>query len=88
MACEEGNVGYRAQLVGTQLAHIKCCKGLVEALQIVCNIYRMNNLSNMYSIHHKFFSRMMQEGDKLLNHINKLKALIDLLTCLEVPYKM
>jgi hypothetical protein len=62
-------------LVDSQLHHIKRCKGPVEAWKTLCNIL---------FIRHKFFTCKMQEGEDLLDHINKVKALMDQLACLEV----
>lgn len=64
--------------------HIKSCKGLVEAWKTLYNIYKMNNLLNILFICYKFFMCTMQEDVKLLDHINKVKALADQRTYLEV----
>ena len=48
---------------------------------------RDENLSNILFVHHKFFTYKMQEGDDLLDHVNKVKALTDQLACLEVPVR-
>jgi hypothetical protein len=52
-------------LVDIQLHHIKRCKGLVEAWNTLCNIL---------FIRRKFFTCKMQEGEDLLDHINKVKG--------------
>jgi hypothetical protein len=70
-------------LVDNQLHHIKRCKGPAEAW----NIHETRSLSNILFIHRKFFTCKMQEGEDLLDHINKVKALADQLACLEVPVK-
>jgi transposase InsO family protein len=72
-------------LVDSQLAHIRSCKGPAEAWRTLCNIHETRSLSNILFIRRKFFTSKMQEGDDLLNHINQVKALADQLNCLEVP---
>jgi transposase InsO family protein len=74
-------------LVDNQLAHIKSCKGPAEAWKTLCNIHETRSLSNILFIRRKFFTCKMEEGDNLLDHINKVKALADQLTCLEVPLR-
>ncbi len=71
-------------LVDSQLHHIKRCKGPVEAWKTLCNIHEMRSLSNIFFIRHKFFRCQMQEWEDLLDHINKVKALVDQLACLEM----
>ncbi len=44
-------------------------------MEDICNIHEMRSLSNILFIHHKFFTCKMQEGEDLLDHINKFKAL-------------
>jgi hypothetical protein len=72
-------------LVDSQLHHIKRCKGPAEAWKTLYNIHETWSLSNILFICHKFFTCKMQEGEDLLDHINKVKALADQLACLEVP---
>jgi hypothetical protein len=72
-------------LADNQLAHIKSCKGPAEAWKILCNIHETKSLSNILFVRCKFFTCKMDEGDDLLDHVNKVKALADQLTCLEVP---
>ncbi len=74
-------------LVDSQLHHIKRCKGPAEAWKTLCNIHETRSLSNILFIRRKFFTCKMQEGEDLLDHINKVKALADQLTCLEVPMR-
>jgi hypothetical protein len=74
-------------LVDNQLHHIKRCKGPVEAWNTLCNIHETRSLSNILFIRRKFFTCKMQEGEDLLDHINKVKALADQLACLEVPVR-
>ncbi len=71
----------------SQLHHIKRCKGPAEAWKTLCNILETRSLSNILFIHCKFFTCKMQEGEDLLDHINKVKALVDQLACLEVPVR-
>lgn len=42
---------------------------------------------NILFVRRKFFTDKTQEGDDLLDHVNKVKALADQLTCLEVSVK-
>jgi hypothetical protein len=74
-------------LVDSQLHHIKRCKGPAEAWKTLCNIHETRSLSNILFIRRKFFTCKMQEGEDLLDHINKVKALADQLACLEVPVR-
>lgn len=43
----------------------------------------MRSLSNILFICRKFFTWKMQEDDDLLDHINKVKALVEKHACLE-----
>ena len=72
-------------LVNSQFMHIKSCKGPAEAWKILCNIHKTRNLFNILFIRYKFFTCKMQEGNDLLDHINKVKAFADQLACLECP---
>jgi len=74
-------------LVDNQLHHIKRCKGAAEPWKTLCNIQETRSLSNILFIRRKFFTCKMQEGEDLLHHINKVKALADQLACLEVPVR-
>ena len=74
-------------LADNQLVHIKSCKKHVEAWKTLCNIHETKSLYNIHFISHKFFTYKMQEGDDLLDHINKVKAFVDQLACLKVPMK-
>lgn len=64
-------------LADNQLAYIKNCKGPTEAWNILCNIHETKNLSNILFIHSNFFTRKMQKDEDLLDHINKVKTLVD-----------
>jgi hypothetical protein len=46
--------------------------------------YKTKSLFNIIFVHHKFFMCKIQEGDNVLDHVNKVKALADQLACLEV----
>lgn len=46
----------------------------MEAWKVLCNIHKKMSLSNILFIRHKFFMYKMQEGDDLLDHVNKMKA--------------
>jgi len=74
-------------LVDKQLAHIKSCKGPAEAWKTLCNIHEAKSLSNILFIRRKFFTSKMHDGEDMLDHINKVKALADQLTCLDAPLK-
>ena len=71
-------------LAGNQLARINGNKKPLEILTTFFNIHETKNLSNMFFVNPKFFTCKMQEGDNLLDHINKVKSLLDQLACLEV----
>ncbi len=66
---------------------IKRCEGPTEAWKTLCNIHETRSLSNILYIRRKFFTCKMQEGEDLLDHIKKVKALADQLACLEVPVR-
>ena len=70
--------------MNNQLAHIKSCKESTEVWKTLCNIHETKNLFNVIFIHRKFFTCMMQENNNLLDHVNKIKVLVDLLACLDV----
>ena len=50
-------------------------------------MHETKSLSNILFLRRKFFTCKMQEGDDMLDHINKVKTLADQLLCLEVPVK-
>jgi hypothetical protein len=74
-------------LADNQLAYIKSCKGPVEAWNKLCNIHKTKSLSNILFICYNFFTHKMQEGDDLLDHINKVKVLADQFAYLKVPVR-
>lgn len=74
-------------LADNQFAHIKSCTRLGEAWKTLCNILEMKSLSNIIFVRRKFFTCKMQEDDGLLEHFNKVKALVDQFACLEVPVR-
>jgi hypothetical protein len=45
------------------------------------------DLWDIHFIRRKFFTCKMQEGEDLLDHINRVKALAHQLACLEVPVR-
>lgn len=47
------------------------------------NIYKMTNLWNIFFVRSKFFTCKMEEDSDLLDHINKVKALVDCFACLK-----
>ena len=61
-------------LVDNQLAYIRSHKGLAEARKALCNIHKTKNLLNIFFIRRKHFMYKMEEGDDLLDHINKIKV--------------
>ena len=67
-----------------QLLRIKSCKRPPEAWKTLCNIHKMDNLSNILFGLSKLFTYKILEGDDLLDHINNVKVLVDRLVCLEV----
>jgi hypothetical protein len=62
-------------LVDSPLDHIKRCKGPAEPWKTLCNIHETRSLLNILFVRCKFFTCKMQEGEDLLDHINKVKAL-------------
>ena len=74
-------------LADNQLSHIKSYQGLIEAWKTLCNIYETKSLSNIFFIRRKFFTCKMHKGSDLLDHVNRIKAFVDQLACLEVPVK-
>lgn len=64
-------------LVDKEMAHIKNCKGPAEAWKTLCNFHETKSLSNILFLRRKFFTIKMQEGDGMLDHINKVKSLAD-----------
>ena len=70
-----------------QLAYIKSCKGPAEEWKELCNIHETKSLSNILFICYNFFTHKMQEGDDLLDHINKVKVLADQFAYLKVPVR-
>ena len=74
-------------LVDKEMPHIKHCKGPAEAWKTLSNIHETKSLSNILFLRRKFFTIKMQEADDMLDHINKVKSLVDQLTCLEVAIK-
>lgn len=74
-------------LVDKEMAHIKNCKGPAEAWERLCNIHETKSLSNILFLRRKFLTIKMQDGDCMLDHINKVKDLADQLMCLDVAVK-
>lgn len=74
-------------LVDKQAAHIQHCRDPTVAWQILCDVHEQKTLSNVLFVRRKFFTITMQEGDDMLDHINKVKALADQLACLDVPLR-
>lgn len=77
----------KINLVDNELAHIKECKGPAETWKTLSNIHKTKNISNILFIRRKFFIIKMDEGDDMLDHINKVKSLSDQLTYLEISMK-
>lgn len=48
----------------------------------------LTQLSNIPFIYRMFFMYKMQEGDNLLDHINKIKLLVDQLVCLKISMQI
>ena len=62
-------------LTDNQLVHIKNYKRPVEAWMTFYNIHKTKSLYNILFIRRKIFTCKTQEGDDLLNHINKVKVI-------------
>ena len=74
--CEKKAFGILANnLDDANFAHIISCKGVVQAWRTLCNIYESRNLSNIIFTRRKFLTCKMEEGEDLMAHVNKLKAL-------------
>ena len=71
-------------LVDAQLQHVKSCKGAAEAWKTLRGIHETKGLANILFLRRKFFTIKMQESDDLLQHINKVKTLVDQLEALDV----
>ncbi|MGH7974689.1 MAG: retrotransposon gag domain-containing protein, partial [bacterium] len=74
-------------LVDKQAAHIQHCRDPAKAWIILCGVHEQKSLSNILFVRRKFFTIKMQDGDDMLDHINKVKALADQLSCLDVPLR-
>lgn len=70
-------------LADNQLAHIKNCKGLVEALKTLCNIYKIKFMSNILLVRRKLFMCKIQKEEYSLDRVNKVKTLTIQIACLE-----
>ena len=66
-----------------QLAHITTCKGPSNEWKDLYNIHKTKYMSNIWFVRHKFFMCKMDEGDIFLDDVNKVKALVAHLVCLE-----
>lgn len=64
-------------------SHIIHCKGAAEAWKTLCNIYESKNLSNILFTRRKFFTCKMEEGEDLMAHVNKVKALANQLAIVD-----
>ena len=74
-------------LADNKFGHSKSCKGPAEAWKTLCNIHEMKSLSNILYVRHKFFTCKMKEEDDLLDHVSKVKVLVDQLAYLEAPIR-
>ena len=74
-------------LADNQLVHIKSCKGFAEAWKTLCNIHETKTLSNILFICRKCFTWKMQEGNGLLDHVNKVRVFADQFVCLKIPVR-
>ena len=76
LICIQNDGSYFFLILFQKLA-IQCCDAgrlLIKlwAFTCVCNIHETKILSNILFVRHKFFKCKMQEGDNLLDHINKI----------------
>jgi hypothetical protein len=69
----------------TNFTHVISCKGATNAWKTLCNVYESRNLSNVLWWRQKLFTLKMEEGEHLMAHVNKVKALADQLVVVEKP---
>lgn len=69
----------------SNFAHVISCKGAAEAWKTLCNVYESRNLSNVLWSRQKFFTVKMEEGEDLMAHVNKVKALANQLAVIDKP---
>jgi hypothetical protein len=71
----------------TNFMHIISCKRAADAWKTLCNIYESRNLSNILWSRQKFFTVKMEEGEDLIAHVNKVKALANQLAIVDEPLR-
>ncbi len=71
-------------LTDAQLAHIQYCDNVKSAWEVLCGVHETKTIGNKLFLRRRFFTIKMQEGDDMLVHINKVKALVDQLCSIEV----
>ena len=85
--CKKALAIITMNLVDKEMLHIKGCTGPAEAWETLCNIHETKSLSKILFLRCKFFTIKMEEGTDILEHINKVKSLVDQLLVLEVPLR-
>ncbi len=71
-------------LTDAQLAHIQYCDNVKSVWEVLCGVHETKTIGNKLFLRRRFFTIKMQEGDDMLVHINKVKALVDQLCSIEV----
>lgn len=71
----------------TNFTHIISCKRAADAWKTLCNIHESRNLSNILWSRQKFFTVKMEEGEDLIAHVNKVKALANQLAVVDQPLR-
>ena len=85
--CKKALAIIAINLVDKEMFHIKGWTRPAEAWETLCNIHETKSLSNILFLRRKFFTVKMEEGTDILEHINKVKSLVDYLLVLEVPLR-
>ena len=75
---------FALNLFDSQLAHICSCKTPAKAWDKLCNIHESKSLANILFSRRKFFTINMEQEDKILACIDKLKALANQLNDADV----
>ena len=75
--CKKSFAIIATSLVDKELAHIKKCKRPVEIWKLLYDIYKTKSLFNILFRQHKFVTITIDNVDDILDHINKIKSLVD-----------
>ncbi|CEG43591.1 gag-pol polyprotein [Plasmopara halstedii] len=69
----------------SQLPLVRSSSGAHDAWSRLEGHFEKRNLANKLFLHRRFFTTMMEEGDDVLEHINKLKTLAEQLDAVGAP---